>query len=68
MCLTALLDSMQTEELVKVSTCQTQELAVPRELFLGAVAGEDWNSPREREEAGSTLWDNKPDQLMLSVY
>lgn len=66
-CLTALLDSTQTEELVKVSTCRTQELAVPHELFLGAVAGEDWNFPRERGEAGSTLWDNKLDQLTLSV-
>lgn len=34
----ALLDTMQRKELVKVSKCWTQELAVSHELLSGAIA------------------------------
>lgn len=54
-----------------MSKCWTRELAVPHELLFRAelrrleLAARE--KEREREEAGSTLWDNDPAQLTLSA-
>lgn len=62
----ALPDILWREELVKVSKCWTQELAVPAKLLLGVVA-EMVSTSHEGGEVGSTLWGSKPDKLTLFV-